>query len=228
MKPEGLSRRRRFRKPKVDAMTTLAKTTTNNVSLECWTDEDLLTEYRLTGGRELFETLAARYETELYRFLYARTGNREMAEDIFQMTFFAVHQKCALFEEGRKFRPWLYRIAVNQMIDCRRKERRHQSVSLDAERSADGQEGATLGAILEENGPSPDEMFERSEEAALLREILELLPRVQREALELVYFRGMSYRQAAAELDVPYKTVSTRLGAAKKRLADVFARRNRS
>lgn len=208
-------------------MTTLLETTKESVLLDCWTDEDLLTEYRLTGGHAYFEELTRRYETELYRFLYGRTGNRETAEDVFQLTFFAVHQKCELFEEGRSFRPWLYRIAVNQMIDHRRKERRHQAVSLDADRSNDGQEGATLGATLAEEGISPNQSAEGSEEAAILREAIQLLPRVQREALQLVYFRGMTYRQAAEELNVPFKTVTTRLGAAKKRLAAMLACRFR-
>lgn len=190
--------------------------------LGCWTDEDLLIEYRLTGNREHFEVLVHRYEEELYRFLYRKTGNRETAEDVFQATFFQVHLKSDQFEEGRAFRPWLYRIASNQAIDHRRKSRRHDAVRLD-ESYSDAFDGESLSAILECDECNPAEQAELADDVFRLRQGLRDLPTVLREVVDLVCFRGMSYRQAAAELGIPFKTVATRLATAKKRLAEAMA-----
>lgn len=189
-----------------------------NDRLACWSDEDLLTEYRLTGNRELFEVLVHRYEKELFNYLFRMTGNRQTAEDVFQATFLQVHRKCSQFESGRAFRPWLYRIASNQAIDNRRKAKRHDAVSLDETFGGDS-EGDSLGMILCGNDRDPAEAAELQDSIAQLREAISRLPEVQRQAVELVCLRGMTYREAAEALAVPVKTVATRLMAAKKRLA---------
>ena len=98
------------------------------------TDEQLLLEYRLTGDRELYAQLVYRYERELFSYLRRYLGNAEMAEDVFQAAFLSVHLKCNSFEEGRRFRPWLYTIATNAAIDARRRNKRHRTVSLDTPR----------------------------------------------------------------------------------------------
>lgn len=188
------------------------------VEYGCWTDEDLFLEYRLTENRELFEVLVHRYENELFRFLYKRTGNRETAEDVFQLTFLQVHLKSGLFEEGRRFRPWLYRIAANQAIDHSRMNKRHTNVSLDARRS-EMDDGDSLGAMLESETIRPSEAAEKAEETAFIREAVRHLPEAHRAVLERVYFRGMTYQQAACELEIPLKTVASRVNSAKKRLA---------
>ena len=55
------------------------------------TDEQLLLEYRETGDRELYAQLVYRYERELFSYLRRYLGNAEMAEDVFQAAFLAVH-----------------------------------------------------------------------------------------------------------------------------------------
>ena len=87
-------------------------------------DEALLLRYRDTGDSEAFVELVHRYERELYSYLRRYLGDSAMAEDAFQRAFLQVHLKCEQFEEGRRFRPWLYAIATNQAIDLGRRNRR--------------------------------------------------------------------------------------------------------
>ncbi len=108
-----------------------------------WTDEELIQEYRTTGRRALFEVLVQRYERELFNYLCRYLGNAENAEDVFQTTFMQIHLKCDQFEDGRKFRPWLYRIATNQAIDLHRKTKRYQVISLDENRGSGGEPAFT-------------------------------------------------------------------------------------
>src|SRR5436305_14497208 len=101
-------------------------------------DEELLLGYRESGDANLFSELVRRYERELYSYLRRYLGDASMAEDAFQATFLQVHLKCDQFEEGRKFRPWLYTIATNQAIDAQRRNKRHRSVSLDRNTKPEG------------------------------------------------------------------------------------------
>ncbi|MGI5832967.1 MAG: RNA polymerase sigma factor [Thermoguttaceae bacterium] len=184
----------------------------------CWTDEDLFLEYRMTENWELFEVLVQRYENELFRFLYKKVGNREAAEDVFQQAFLQVHVKRDAFEEGRRFRPWLYRLSLNRAIDYLRMNKRHNCVSLDRTISGD-EDGDSIGEMVADPSAHPCESVEREEEIAFVREAVRHIPENHRVVLEMVCFRGMSYRLVADELGIPLKTVSSRIASAKKRLA---------
>ncbi len=182
-----------------------------------WTDEELIQEYRTTGRRSHFETLVHRYERELFNYLRHYLGNAESAEDVFQLTFMQIHQKCDLFEEGRKFRPWLYRIATNQAIDLHRKMRRHQMVSLDENHDTGG-EAARFADILAGNEMDPLADTIDAERARQVREAVDQLPELLRQVLYMVFFQGMKYRDAAETLGIPFGTVKSRINAAVKKL----------
>lgn len=191
--------------------------------LDQWTDEMLLTEYRKTDDRRLFEALVARYERELYSYLRRYLGDAEMADDAFQAAFLQVHLKRDHYEEGRKFRPWLYTIATNQAIDAQRRNRRHRMVSLDRGGSDHVEEVGRLADVLVSDAPDPHDVAADAERNAWVREALTDLSQQARQVIELVYYRGMKYREAADILNVPVGTVKSRLHAAINKLNDNLA-----
>ncbi|MGN8896732.1 RNA polymerase sigma factor [Flavonifractor sp. HCP28S3_F3] len=73
------------------------------------------------GSRQAADQLVRAYYDEIYRFAVRQTGHKEDAMDLTQTIFLAVLRSLPAFD-GRKasFRTWLYRIAVNKAIDCRR------------------------------------------------------------------------------------------------------------
>jgi RNA polymerase sigma-70 factor (ECF subfamily) len=186
------------------------------------TDEELMAEYRLAGSPQIFETLVHRYERELYNYLRRFLGNSVLAEDAFQATFMQVHLKCHLFDDQRKVRPWLYTVATNQAIDIQRRNRRHRLVSLDRVSRADHQELGTLVNLLRSREEDPGDLLETGERKDWVREAVAALPEQLRTAVGLVYFKGMKYREAADELDVPVGTVKSRIHSAVKRLGEAW------
>ena len=186
------------------------------------TDEQLLLEYRRAGDRELYAQLVYRYERELYSYLRRYLGNAEMAEDVFQTTFLAVHLKADTSEEGRRFRPWLYSIATNAAIDARRRNRKHTRLSLDTPREQDHEEVGRWINLLESEGLDPEDAAIRDEQMKLVRRTLDQLPERFVTLVHLVYFQGMRYKEAAEVLDIPVGTVKSRLNAAINRLTEVW------
>lgn len=186
-------------------------------------DEELLLRYRRTGQRGDFTALVHRYERELYGYLRRHLGDAESAEDAFQATFLQVHLKCEQFEEGRRFRPWLYTIATNQAIDSQRRGKRHRMVSLDrtTQGSNDGDSGK-LADFLVCDTPSPVAMASEAERQEWLKGALDELPDSMRQAIHLVYFQGLKYREAAEIMDVPVGTVKSRLHAAVFKLNEMW------
>lgn len=191
------------------------------------TDEQLLLRYRQTGDRELFAQLVYRYERELYTYLRRYLGNAEMAEDAFQGAFLQVHLKCDQFEAGRRFRPWLYAIATNQAIDVRRRNRRHQLVSLDNPVSDEtNSDAGRMANLLECDLAGPDALAASEERDRLIRQSLESLPESMNTLVQLVYYQGLKYRDAADVLGIPVGTVKSRMHAAMSRLTQLWSGAN--
>ena len=186
------------------------------------TDEELLLQYRETGDRELYAQLVYRYERELFSYLRRYLGNAEMAEDVFQTAFLQVHLKCEQFDASRRFRPWLYTIATNAAIDSRRRNKRHIAVSLDTPREQDHEDVGRLVNLLESGDLGPSDSIVRQEANRLVRKTLDQLPESMHAVIQLVYYQGMKYREAAEVLDIPVGTVKSRLHAAIAKLTDVW------
>ena len=192
-----------------------------------WTDEKLLLEYRHGGDRQAFEELVRRYEKELYGYLRHYLGDAEMAEDVFQQTFFQVHLKCDQFESERKLRPWLYAVATNQAIDYQRRSGRHRMASLDRRIGGDGdKESGLFVELFDSPSLGPAEESESSEQCEAVRNAVAELPEQTRQVVLLVYFQGLKYREAADVLSIPVGTVKSRLHAAIQKLGEALTPTN--
>ena len=188
------------------------------------TDEELLLTYRKTKDREFFTMLVGRYQRELYSYLRRYLGSNELAEDAFQSTFLQVHLKCDQFEEGRRFKPWLYAVATNQAIDVQRKDRRHRVMSLDKTASSQQERERSLIDMMVSQHPGPQAQAGESERNEALLAALSQLSDQMRTVVHLVYYQGLKYREAAEVLRIPVGTVKSRLHAAVAKLADVWTR----
>lgn len=212
-----------FVEPMKATLSTATASRTEPHSLEHWSDEDLLLQYRATGRRDLFAELVHRYERELYSYLRRYLGSVEAAEDAFQAVFLQVHLKCQQFDSQRRVRPWLYAIATNQAIDAQRSGKRHQAVSLDRPvrlRSAD--EGRGLTELMVSDEPDPAHQAAEDERDRLLGKALDTLSEPMRAVVQLVYYQGLLYREAAEVLSIPVGTVRSRLHTAIAKLAEFW------
>lgn len=188
-------------------------------------DEDLLLRYRERADRPSFEELVHRYERELYSYLRRYLDDAAMAEDAFQQTFLQLHLKCDQFEEGRKVRPWLYTIATNQAIDAQRRNKRHRMVSLDRRTNDDDDVGALITLLQnDEAGPAAD--LEAAERRDWVRQSVAALPDPLQSAVNLIYYQGLKYREAAEALSIPVGTVKSRLHSAILKLNEAWKQAN--
>src|ERR1035441_8334996 len=69
----------------------------------------------------LLDELIVRYQHRLMRYLLYLTGNRDMAEDLFQEVWMRVLVRGSQFNGQARFDTWLFTIARNLVIDLRRK-----------------------------------------------------------------------------------------------------------
>lgn len=188
-------------------------------------DEELVKLFR-AGNTSAFDALVHRYEGELFGYLNRYLRNRELAEDTFQTTFMTVYQKAETFEEGKRFKPWLYAIATNQAIDASRKRKRRQTISIENEWES-GESSAKAGSlrdVLESNNEKPDSSAMMDEKKVQVRQAIDTLPENLRQVLLLAYFHEFKYQEISEVLEIPLGTVKSRLHAALEKFQQSWER----
>jgi RNA polymerase sigma-70 factor (ECF subfamily) len=176
-------------------------------------DDRLLAERLRSGDREALGQLYDRYAPVAMAVAVRVVSDRELAEDLVHDAFVAVWQKIERFDPSRgSLRSWLLTIVRNRAIDRVRGSRPAIEVGAADEQS------------LLRTSPNPtwDEAVRRRSTSEL-REALGQLPEEQRQAVELAYFGGRTYREIAVLTGVPQGTASGRLRLALAKLRDSLA-----
>lgn len=179
--------------------------------------EQELIERCLHGDTAAFALLVDRYKGAVYNLAAKMVRHPEDAEDVAQETFLQVFRALPTYRGEARFSTWLYRIAANRALDClrRRQTPARQAAPLDGDES-DGGQG--LAGRLACRDPGPEDQVLRSEARTRLRAVLEGLPDQYRIVVVLHHFQGLSYRDIGEILDLPVRTVETRLYRAKNSL----------
>jgi RNA polymerase sigma-70 factor, ECF subfamily len=141
----------------------------------------------------------------LFRVALSLSGCREDAEDIVQEAYARVLSKERWISKDDEV-GYLVRTVRNVFLShCAARARRPQTVCDEYayERAADL------------SSPSADDIIAHRDLLAVISE----LPEAQRDVLVAVDVAGLSYREAAAELEVPIGTVMSRLYRARERIA---------
>lgn len=171
-------------------------------------DASLVAE-SLTGNRDAFGRIVARYQALIASLAYSGTGNLSQSEDLAQETFIVAWKQLAGLREPHKLRSWLCGIARNLIYDSIRKQGREPSHA-----------AAPLEAVEESPapGPQPPELVISNEEAAILWRSLERIPETYRDPLILFYREHQSIEAVAEKLELTQDNVKQRLSRGRKLL----------
>jgi len=164
----------------------------------------------LEGQKLAFEILVERYQKQIFALAYRLGGDYDEARDLAQEAFLRIYRELPRFDPGRRFFPWMYRVAHNTCINLLHK--RPKDVT-------------PLDQVLElpDGGADPDGSYERIELNEAINSALQALPEQYRLPLVLKYLEGMSYQQISEQLDLPVSTIETRLFRGRGMLKKVLA-----
>jgi RNA polymerase sigma-70 factor (ECF subfamily) len=139
----------------------------------------------------------------LRRYALVLTRSPDQAEDLVQDALVRAMAAAHTWRPGHDPRKWLLAIVHNTHVSRRRRLRLEASTT------------ERLGWAASEATPPP-----QAEQLHLSRTVAALmtLPEEQREALVLVAFEGMSYKEAAELLGIPLGTLMSRLARGREAL----------
>jgi RNA polymerase sigma-70 factor (ECF subfamily) len=154
---------------------------------------------------ELLDRLILQYQHRLLRYLLFLTGDREMADDLFQETWMRVLTRGSQYNGAARFDTWLFTIARNMLIDLRRKR---TMTSLEELCTAEGEEYTFEIPSAE---PNPFDRYRSQEEARKVSAALLALDPLHREVLVLRFHEDLSLEEIATVTRSPLSTVKSRL-----------------
>jgi RNA polymerase sigma-70 factor (ECF subfamily) len=156
----------------------------------------------------LLDELIVTYQHRLMRYLLYLTGNREMAEDLFQEVWMRVLVRGAQFNGKARFGTWLFTIARNLVIDQKRKR---TVSSLDEMLEGKSEDDRPMSFEVAGDEPSSFDRFASLEDRERIAGALMEMDTLYREVLVLRFHEELSLDEIAKVTRAPLSTVKSRL-----------------
>jgi len=152
------------------------------------------------GDRRAMAQLVSQYERPVYNAAYRILGNADDAADITQTVFLKVFEHIGDYDPKFRFFSWIYRISINESLN-QVKKRRNQEPLAESQASP---------------WRSPEEHLESKRLCNRVQGALMELNGEYRTVVVLKHMSGCSYQQISEILQIPEKTVKSRLYTARQ------------
>ena len=169
----------------------------------------------VSGDQGAAAGLYARHSRPLYSLILRILGDEAEAEDVLQEVFVQAFRQAGRYDAARgAVAAWLLMMARSRAIDRLRTRRTR----------VEGRTGEVqVLNDLPDAQPDAASVMLDQEQTRLVRDALAELPLLQRVAIELAYYEGLSHTEIAQRLEQPLGTVKTRIRLGLLKLRDVLA-----
>jgi len=165
-------------------------------------DEDVDGLLHSRRYEDAFGLILDRYQEKVFRLAFSILKDAGRAEEVTQDIFLKLWQALPLYDGRASLSTWLYTIARNRCFSAFRREAMRMSTPIEA-----------CGE------PARRETVSQRAE---IRQLLERLPRLQREVITLFYLEDESIQDVAQILGLPDGTVKSHLHRARRALAEMM------
>lgn len=175
------------------------------------TDEQLV-ERAVSDDRDAFGEIVRRWERKIFALCFGMLGREDDARDAAQEAFIAAYRNLKNFRGEARVSSWLHRIAVNQCLTTKRRQKTRAEEYLNDD---DGSEERVFIAPLMN---TPSNRAEQAERLNLVRQAVGALPTDLRQVIVMKEFEEMTFQEISETLELPLSTVKSRLYTALKQL----------
>jgi len=168
--------------------------------------DGLLVERCRDGDQRAFEALVERYQKPVFNAALRMLRNPEDARDVAQTVFLKAFEHLDDYDSSHRFYSWIYRIALNESINVLDRRKRHEPIAAD---EVDERQGA-------------EDAVESAQVGRRVQRALMTIKPEYRSVIVLRHFLDLSYEDIAQILELPEKTVKSRLFTARQLLKDAL------
>lgn len=171
------------------------------------TDEELVSLY-ISGNGNAFDILLNRYKDMVYKYLTYTLKNQEQAEDAFQDVFMKVvsYLHSGKYQENGKFKNFIMRIVHNHLLD----QHRRANTATPFVSNDDSEIDLLNDASIAVNENREQEMIDQ-QLLTEVKQLVALLPELQREVLIMRYFDDLSFKEIAERTNCSINTALGRM-----------------
>jgi len=160
----------------------------------------------LNGNLNAFATLVDRYQKPVFNAALRIVGNAEDACDVSQTVFTKAFEKLPSYDPKYRFFSWVYRMTINESINWLKNRKPHSDIP----------------ATMATDDPPPDEQYRRRQVNDMIDDAVGKLPLDYRLVIIFRHFVDLTYRELSYVLDIPEKTVKSRLFSARRLLGEML------
>ena len=140
------------------------------------------------------------FNEELYFFILKRVKSKSAANDIIQNTFLKIHKNLSNLKKEAKLRAWIFQIARNEIVNYYNSE-----------------------SVYTDNLYSNNEIsLEEVQNVCCFDKLINELPKIYKEVIEMVYIKGLKQKDVAIELNISLENTKARIRRAKDILKQKF------
>lgn len=172
--------------------------------------DSVLVRRVLDGDTDAFGEIVRQYQPAVYNAALRIVKHADDAADIAQNAFVKAFEKLNTYNPKHKLFSWIYRIAVNEAINHARRTSRSEEYE---------------SGITTINRFTPLDQCSEDDLAEQLGEAIQVLPMDYRIVIVLRHYHDFSYREIAEIVDVPEKTVKSRIFSARQQLREILGTR---
>lgn len=176
------------------------------------TDEAVVQRVR-AGETAAYEILMRRYNQRLFRAARSILQDDDEAQDAVQEAYVRAYYQLDRYTPAPSFGAWLTRIAVNEALMSKRRQRKNSS------RFAHASDGP---APALDRRHEPAELLARGQLSGVIEGAIDRLPQEFRTVFVLRAVQELSVQETAASLGVPENTVKTRFHRARKLMQEML------
>lgn len=166
----------------------------------------------IDGDSEAYEKLYRSFYPLAFRYAYTISKCEADAHDIAQMTMITVHEHLSTLQNYEYFPAWMKRITFNQSVRLFRKNK-HVIYNDD-----------TISRLESEfdyiSKDTPEKTLRFQSDRDVMVYLLGLLPKGQREVMEMFYFEQLTSKEISQKLKIPEGTIKSRIFTAKRELKE--------
>jgi RNA polymerase sigma-70 factor (ECF subfamily) len=185
--------------------------------LQNFTDEELVAR-AVQSDSDAFAEIVRRWDRKIFALCFGMLGREEEARDAAQESFVSAYKNLSGFRGEAKVSSWLHRIAVNQCLTIKRRQKARPEDYFQGEETEEDNRFVTPAA----QGPSGT--AEQTERLRLVRQAVGSLPVDLRQVVVMKEFEDMTFQEISETLEVPLSTVKSRLYTALKQLRSKLER----